>query len=145
MILDYSPFEKAVAQLEKSLSYYNSAMAEEHYDLKVQFRAAVIQAFEFTYELAFKMVKRQLAQILPNPSELNEMAFMDLMRTAWEAGLIREAPPYKIYREMRNITSHTYDEDKAFAIMAIIDGFVQDMRFVLKELIRRNGGGDAAT
>ncbi len=144
MNLDVSPFEKAIGQLEKSLSFYNSEMAEENYDLKLQFRAAVIQAFEFTYELAVKMIKRQLGQIVANPSELSEMAFMDLMRTAQEAGLIRGAPAYKEYRDKRNITSHTYDEDKAMEILSVVDPFLQDMRFVLNELKRRNSGSNDA-
>jgi nucleotidyltransferase substrate binding protein (TIGR01987 family) len=142
MKIDYSPFEKAIAQLEKSVSFYNSEMAEENSELKEQFRAAVIQAFEYTYELAFKMIKRQLEQIVANPSELKEMAFMDVMRTAQEAGIIREAPSYKSYRDKRNITSHTYDADKAIEIISVIDSFLQDMRFVLNELKRRNNGNN---
>ena len=138
MIIDYSPFEKAIAQLEKSMSFYNSEMAEESDDLKEQFRAAVIQAFEYTYELAYKMIRRQLEQIVPNPGELKEMNFMDLIRTGKEAGLIREAPHYREFREKRNITSHTYDEDKAVEIMTIIDPFMQEMRFLLNELKKRN-------
>lgn len=138
MKIDYSPFEKALTQLEKSVSFYHSEMAEENDDLKEQFRAAVIQAFEYTYELAFKMIRRQLAQIVANPSELYELNFMDLMRQAKEAGLIREVPSFREYREKRNITSHTYDEDKAAEIVAVIDRFLQDMHFVLDELRHRN-------
>jgi nucleotidyltransferase substrate binding protein (TIGR01987 family) len=137
--IDYSPFEKAIAQLEKSKGFYHSKMAEENDDLKEQFRAAVIQAFEYTYELAYKMIRRQLAQIVSNPAELKEMSFMDLIRTGKEAGLVREAPDYREYREKRNITSHTYDEDKALEIIAVIDSFLQEMRFLLYELKKRNG------
>jgi nucleotidyltransferase substrate binding protein (TIGR01987 family) len=144
MNLDVSPLEKAIGQLEKSLSFYNSEMAEENFDLKLQFRTAVIKGFEFTYELAVKMIKRQLGLIVANPTELNEMTFMDLMRTAQEAGLIREAPTYKLYRDKRNMTSHTYEEDKALEVLSIVDPFLQDMRFVLNELKRRNRGSNEA-
>ncbi len=144
MKLDYSPFEKAIAQLEKSVSFYHSQMAEENDDLKEQFRAAVIQAFEYTYELAVKMIRRQLEQIVANPSELREINFMDLIREAKEAGLIREAPNFREYREKRNITSHTYDANKALEILTVIDGFLQDMRFVITELKKRNNGADEA-
>jgi nucleotidyltransferase substrate binding protein (TIGR01987 family) len=142
MKIDYSSFEKALSQLEKSRSFFNSDMAADNDELKDQFRAASIQAFEYTYELAIKMIKRQLGHIVANPAELKEMAFMDLMRTAKEAGLIREAPPYKIYREKRNITSHTYDEDRAAEIMSVIDAFIEDMRFVRTALQRRNNDDD---
>ena len=143
MKIDYSPFEKAVAQLQKSLDFYNSQMAKENQDLKEQFRAAVIQAFEYTYELAYKMIRRQLAQIVPNPSELKEINFIDLMRNAQEAGLIREAPDFRQYREKRNLTSHTYDAEKAAEIITIIVPFLDDMRYLLRELEKRNSIADA--
>ncbi|MFW6244736.1 MAG: HI0074 family nucleotidyltransferase substrate-binding subunit, partial [Fibrobacterota bacterium] len=99
--------------------------------------------FAYTYELSFKMIKRQLAQIVATPSELKEMNFMDLIRLAQESGIIKEALPFRTYREMRNITSHTYDEDKAEAILSIMDTFLQDMQYVLNELKRRNSDTDA--
>jgi nucleotidyltransferase substrate binding protein (TIGR01987 family) len=137
-MLDYSPFESALAQLDKSLGYLNSNAARGDTELRRQFRAATIQAFEFTYELAMKMIRRQLAEIIPNPAELPRMPFMDFIRTAADAGLVREAPPFRIYREKRNITSHTYNEDRAEEVVANLDQFVADMRFVLTELKRRN-------
>ena len=136
--IDYSAFAKALAQMEKSISFLNSEASRNDEELRNQFRAAVIQAFEYTYELAVKMIRRQLEQIVANPAELREMAFMDLIRTAAEAGLVREAPPFKVYREKRNITSHVYDEDKAEEMLSIMDSFLQDMRFLLGELKRRN-------
>lgn len=138
MILDYSSFEKALAQLEKSLEYLNSEASRKDKELRRQFRGATIQAFEYTYELAIKMIRRQLVQIAANPAELDQMDFMDLMRTAAEARLVREAPPFKVYREKRNLTSHTYEEEDAEEVVSILDAFLQDIRFTLKELKRRN-------
>ncbi|MFP4679387.1 MAG: HI0074 family nucleotidyltransferase substrate-binding subunit [Chitinispirillaceae bacterium] len=138
MTIDFSPLQKALAQFNKSLSFYHSELALDNEDLKEQFRAAVIQAFQYTYELGIKMIKRQLAQIVANPSELKEMNFMDLIRLAQESGIVKESLPFKAYREMRNITSHTYDEEKAEAILSITDDFQQDMQYVLSELERRN-------
>jgi nucleotidyltransferase substrate binding protein (TIGR01987 family) len=132
------PFEKALTQLEKSLSYLKSELARQDDELRQQFRAAAIQAFEYTYELSVKMLRRQLEQILANPAELREMAFMDLIRTAAEAGLVKDVAAFRIYREMRNITSYTYDENKAEQILAVLDQFVRDMHFILSELGRRN-------
>ena len=138
MKLDYSAFEKTIEQLEKSLRFLHSDMAKKNKDLYEQFRAAAIQAFEYTYELALKMLRRQLDQILANPAELREMAFMDFVRTAHEAGLVREVPVFKIYREKRNITAHTYDAEKAEGILSILDSFLKDARYILGELKKRN-------
>jgi nucleotidyltransferase substrate binding protein (TIGR01987 family) len=137
-MLDYSPLENALTQLEKSLGYLNSAAARRDPELRKQFRAATVQAFEFTYELAMKMIRRQLAEISTNPAELPQLPFMDFIRAAADAGLVRKAPPFRVYREKRNITTDTYNEQRAEEVVAGLDQFVADMRFVLAELKRRN-------
>ncbi|MFA4985924.1 MAG: HI0074 family nucleotidyltransferase substrate-binding subunit [Candidatus Brocadiia bacterium] len=137
-VLDCSAFENAISQLEKSMSYLNSDASRNDSNLRDQFRAAVIQAFEFTYELGTKMIRRQLGQIAANPGELREMNFLDLIRTAADAGLVRSVPPFKVYREMRNLTAHTYDGAKAEMVLSSMSSFLEDMRFLLGELQRRN-------
>ncbi|MDY6850376.1 MAG: HI0074 family nucleotidyltransferase substrate-binding subunit [Thermodesulfobacteriota bacterium] len=139
MKLDISPFEKALSQLERSLEYLHSDLAESDDGLREQFRAATIQAFEFSYELGTKMLRRQLEQITPNPAEIRSLAFMDMVRTGAEAGLVRQVPQYRIFREKRNMTSHTYDEAKAEEVLAVLDDFVTEMHFLRDELKRRNG------
>lgn len=136
-ILNVSPLEKALHQLEQSLGYLHSDLARDE-GLRAQFRSASIQAFEFTYELGVKMLRRQLEQIVINPVELKEMAFMELIRTGAEAGLVREVSRFRVYREKRTATSHTYDEDRAEEVVAILADFFLDMEFLLRELKRRN-------
>jgi len=137
-ILNVSPLEKALHQLEQSLGYLHSDLAARDEGLRAQFRSASIQAFEFTYELGVKMLRRQLEQIVINPAELKEMAFMELIRTGAEAGLVREVSRFRVYREKRNATSHTYDEERAEEVVAILADFFLDMEFLLHELKRRN-------
>jgi nucleotidyltransferase substrate binding protein (TIGR01987 family) len=137
-MIDYSAFENALSQLETSLGYLNSELSSKDPGLRKQFRAATIQAFEFTYELAVKMIRRQLSEIVANPADLPQIAFMDLIRTAADAGLVRAPAPFRTYRDKRNITSHTYDEDTAENILSVLDDFLTDMRFLLGELQRRN-------
>lgn len=138
MKIDYSALQKALGQLETSLAYVRSDAATKDPALRKVFRMAAIHSFEFTYELSASLIRRQLAEIVLNPAELREMPFLDLMRTAADAGLIREAPPFRLYREKRNITSHTYNEDKAEDVLSVLDEFVGDVRFLLGELQRRN-------
>lgn len=142
MKLDYSALERAVAQLQKSFDYLHSSLARENSDLREQFRAATIQAFKYTYELAIKMIRRQLARIVANPDELRKIDFADLMRTAADAGVVREAPAYIRYRELRNRTSHTYNIEQAERTVAVTDEFLRDVRFLLDELARRNRAVD---
>ena len=70
MSLDYTPLGSAIAQLEKSLTYANSAAAMADPGLREQLRNSVIQCFEFTYELSWKMLKRYLEETEANPSEI---------------------------------------------------------------------------
>lgn len=137
MNLDISPLEKATYQLQKSFNYLHSEKAKDE-DLREQFRAATIQAFEYTYELAIKMIDRQLLKIAANPRESRKLDFIDRMREAADVGLIHDPIVYIKYRELRNKTSHTYDIEQAEVTVAAIDGFLDSMRFLVAELKRRN-------
>jgi nucleotidyltransferase substrate binding protein (TIGR01987 family) len=137
MRLDLTSLRSALAALEKSLGFLNSELAENA-DLREQFRAAAVQAFEFTHELAFKMLKRQLEQMAADPAEIDKMAYMDLVRLGAEAGLIADVARFRDYWEKRNITSHTYDQTKAEQIVAVLSDFRDDIRLLLAELERRN-------
>jgi len=70
MTIDVSSLRNALTALEKSLKFLASDMAKEP-DLREQFRAAAIQAFKFTHELAYKMLKRQLEQMSADPAAID--------------------------------------------------------------------------
>ncbi len=137
MKLDVSSLRNALTALEKSLKFLASDLAKDP-DLHEQFRAAAIQAFEFTHELAFKMLKRQLEQMSADPASIDTLGYMDVIRSGAEAGLIQDIARYRDYREKRNITSHTYDQAKAEQIVSILKDFRNDVRHLLAELERRN-------
>ena len=140
MPLDLSPLRAALAALNASLRYLESELAADP-GLRDQFRAAAIQAFEFTYELAFKFMKRQLEQIVPVPSAVDEMTFMQVVRAAAEAGLVADVVRFHEYRETRNITSHTYDRQKAQRVVAVLPRFATDVEHLLAQLETRNSAG----
>ncbi len=137
MRLDLTSFRDALAALNTSLGYLESELAADP-GVKDQFRAAAIQAFEFTYELTFKFMKRQLEQIVPAPSEIDEMTFMQVVRAATEAGLVQDASRFHAYREARNITSHSYDRAKADRVLAELPRFAADAAYLLAQLEARN-------
>ena len=142
MKIDVSPLERAAAQLRRSLDYLHSDLARNDAGLREQFRAASIQAFEFTYELAVNMIRRQLAQISPNPDALRRMSFADLMRDAADAGIVRDARAYVHYREIRSRTSHAYNEEQAESVVAILADFRGEIDFLLATLRERNRATD---
>ena len=80
--------------------------------------AGVVQHFEFTFELCWKMLKRQLEREVPSPSELDRSSFRELFRLGHQRGLITAVEPWFEFRELRNITAHTYAKDKAHKVAA---------------------------
>src|SRR5438067_9616034 len=74
-------------------------------------RDATIQRFEYTYELARKMIRRHLDWAgVSGPIDLTKN---ELYREALKAGLIDDADAWLDYHQARNETSHTYEESVA--------------------------------
>jgi len=131
MKLDFSSLKKAVKNLDKGIERAQNAPSDE------ELRDAVIQRFEYTYELAWKMIKRQLEQESPNPSGIDQLSFKDLLRTAAEKGIIEDVETWLVYRDQRNITSHTYDADEARSVYETALHFFKDVEILLSKLEKR--------
>jgi nucleotidyltransferase substrate binding protein (TIGR01987 family) len=128
MQLDLTSFAKALASLEDALIEY-----ARHPNLYV--RDACIQRFEYTYEVTWKMLKRYLEQNLPNPAEVDEMSFQNLIRAGSERGLLLNGwDRWLLYRQARGTTSHAYDEIKAMEVFKQIPAFVLDAKYFLDKL-----------
>lgn len=131
MKLDFSSFKKAIGSLGKAIVRTQKEPNDE------ELRDAVIQRFEYTYELAWKMMKRQIENESPNPSEIDMLPFKDLLRTAAEKGIISDVEQWLIYRDKRNITSHTYDEKEAKDVYDTALVFFKDAKNLLSNLENR--------
>jgi nucleotidyltransferase substrate binding protein (TIGR01987 family) len=137
--LDLSALEKAIAQLESSLFYYHLDVVQKDPNFVMQLRAAAIQAFEFTYELSCKMIKRYLNLVEASPTGDREISFPNLIRTACEYGLLlNDLETWMGYRKERGTTSHTYDEEKAIEIFTEIPAFLEEVKYLLKKLKENN-------
>ena len=135
MTIDIAPFLKAIAQVDEALVYCNSELAHSDERLALHLRAAAIQAFEFTYELTFKTLKRYLEMTEVSPSEIDEMSFNNLVRRGLEAGLLSaELVVWKQFRKDRGTTSHTYNEDKAEAVVMSIPAFLQKAKYLAAQI-----------
>lgn len=139
MSLDYTPLGNAIAQLEKSLSYAHSAAALADPGLREQLRNSVIQCFEFTYELSWKMLKRYLEETEASPADIDISTFQNLIRLGNERALLRsDWRQWKTYRQARTDSSHTYDAAKAEAVFAVAPDFLAEARALFDELTRRS-------
>lgn len=138
MSLELTPLESAIAQLKEALDYHGSDLALRDPRLQLQLRAAVIQAFELTYELSFKMIQRHLEMVSANPAGVDEMSFNEIMREAFRRGLVQsELSVWKGYRKNRGTISHTYDENKAQMVFECVPDFLQEARYLLDQLQKR--------
>jgi len=131
-MIDLSSFEKALTSL---IRVYERSRREP---MDEDIRDACIQRFEYSYELAFKMLKRVLAQNLPSSEELDQMGFRDVIRLGARSGFIAEPQHWFEYRLKRNITSHTYDEEKAMAVYGVLEAFIADASLLLENLRNRH-------
>jgi nucleotidyltransferase substrate binding protein (TIGR01987 family) len=131
--LNLAPLENAVSRLTEGLARYEKDISD------TQIRDGLIQRFEFSYEISHKMLKRHLEAVSPTPEQFDAMAFADLIRSANEQGLLLgDWSSWKIYREMRSKTSHTYDEEIAIEVVQGIPVFLEEARYLLKQLQQRN-------
>lgn len=132
MRLDFSPLNKALQSLNRAIRRSQATPDDE------ELRDAVIQRFEYTYELSWKMLKRQIEQESPDPSLIDHLSFRDLLRDGAERGIIKDVERWMDYREARNITAHTYDDQKAQSVYSAAIDFFDDATALLKALEERS-------
>jgi len=139
--LDLSAIQRAVASLETALDVATDTAWFNQQSSKVQHTliAGVIQNFEFVYEISVKMIKRQIERESASPAEVDATNFRDVLRVAAEKGLIADVESWFGYRQMRNLTAHTYDEAKAQQVYQQTLIFITDARALLAKLEARNG------
>lgn len=138
-LIDYTPLANAIAQLETSLAYAHSPAALADAGLREQLRNSVIQCFEFTYELSWKMLKRYLEATEASPADLDLATFQSLIRLGNERGLLKsDWSAWKTYRQARTDSSHTYDAVKAEAVFGIAPLFLDEAKVLLGHLQRRS-------
>lgn len=132
--IDLTPLEKAHNSLKEILLRYE----KERLDLAI--RDAVIQRFEYTYSLTVKMIRRYLELSLDESMMVDGMDFNTVIRKSSEIGLIlNDLEKWTDYRLARNLTSHTYDENKAIEVVSVIPAFEKEVEFLLNELKKRIG------
>ncbi|TBH21285.1 DUF86 domain-containing protein [Thermus thermamylovorans] len=91
-------------------------------------RDSPIQRFEFTFELAWKVLKLYLER-----EGLEARSPRAAIRGVFQVGLLPEDPGWLEMLELRNLTSHTYDEALAERIYSALPQALA--RF--QELLRR--------
>lgn len=138
--LNFDSLHSALLSLENGLDVVSDAGWFSQQSDKVQntLVAGVIQNFEIVYELGFKMLRRQIEAESASPDEVDTFNFRDVLRAGAEKGLIADVEAWLRYRQMRNITAHTYDHDKARQVYQGALLFLVDARALLAALEARH-------
>ena len=132
--LDIKPFVNAIERLREGYERHRREPADE------QLRDGLIQRFEFTYELAHKMLRRYLRMVSPSPDLFDQMPFQDLIRSGNEFGLLLgDWPKWRHYRDLRARTSHTYAAKVAIEVVEGIPAFLAEAEHLRDTLVRRLG------
>lgn len=91
-------------------------------------KTATVQAFEFCYELAWKLMKRIL-----EARGFEVGAPKDIFRKAALDHLIDDPELWFDFQKKRNLTSHSYNIEYLNEIVAIFDTFSRELRAFLQK------------
>jgi len=124
----FSNFRKALDQLSEAI-----ALSEQRPLTKLE-EQGLIQAFEYTHELAWNTLKDFLEERGAQKIDGSK----DAAREAFKAGLLENGDVWMKMIDSRNLTSHTYDETTASNIVsAVIESYFaefQNLKNTLEKL-----------
>jgi nucleotidyltransferase substrate binding protein (TIGR01987 family) len=100
-------------------------------------RAGVIQHFEFTYELAWKFMKRWI-ELNVGATVVDGVTRRELFRHAAEQRLISDVDVWMRFHDARNISSHTYEPAVADEVLRVAYAFLPEAQALLENLEVRN-------
>ena len=98
LIESYSIFKKAYEKLKEFIATDNSSEKD---------RAAIIHAYEYTFELWWKALQRYLQDY----ETISEYGPGATIRNAFEFGIISDGQRYMDMLRDRNLIAHTYKEN----------------------------------
>jgi len=127
--IDFGPLRRAIDRLTEAVQQVN---AQPDNDL---LRDGCIQRFEFTFELAAKLLRRYLEATEPVAETVSELSYSGLIRLADARGLLRGGlPVWQNFRTSRNISAHTYDQPLALRVFAVIPSFIEEVEHLFQRL-----------
>ena len=106
----FNHFTNALSQLKEAVE-----LARKRQLSKLE-EQGLIQAFEFTHELAWNTIK----DFLEEQGVQNLYGSKDTTREAFKTGLIENGEAWMNMIQSRNLTSHTYEESTAKEIVSAI-------------------------
>ena len=94
-----------------------------------QEQAGAIQAFEYCFELSWKIMKRLLevrGKVANSPKEAFRMAALE--------DFIKDPELWFDFLKKRNLTVHTYEEEEAREVISVFSDFSRELQTFLKNI-----------
>ncbi len=138
-VLDLSALKKTIDAFSRTCHAVNDPKKISQFspDLQDALKAGVIQNFEFTYEMAWKFIKRWLEKNYSS-SYVDGITRRELFRLAAESQLIDSVDTWMTYHQARNQTSHTYDKQVAIEVYGISLDFLDAVQNLYQQLQEKN-------
>ncbi len=138
-MLELESLKKAIVSLEELLKRTEDKEYMSNFDkIAVNgLRAGVIQNFEFTYELAWKYMKRWLENNI-GATAVDGVSRRQLFRFGAENHLIYDVDTWMDFHLARNKTSHTYNLDTADEVYEAAVEFLAEVKKLYRNLEARN-------
>lgn len=134
MPLDLSALGKAVHFLDEAIQY--SKNLPENISAAIV-RDSIIQRFEYTYELGWKLLQRWI-KLNVSVEEADPRTKKDLFRLAAKKRMITDSKLWFEFSEARNQVAHTYNEKNAQYVYEVALKFLPAVKNLLKELEQSN-------
>lgn len=125
LIESYETFKKAFSKLKEFVDTDNGSEKD---------KAAIIHAYEHTFELWWKSLQRYLQDF----ETITEYGPGSTIRNAFQYGLIGEGQDYMDLLKDRNLIAHTYKENVATEIYdKIVNKHINTLEKFVKEFDKR--------
>lgn len=134
MGLTYTSLEKSIIALENGIEIYNKKkLKEESLDEIEIIKSGIIQNFEVSYEISWKLMKKKLEENL-GALAVDGISRKELFRIATQNKLIEDIEKWFVFHEARNLTSHDYDGIKAEEVFRVAMEFPTYARKLYEKL-----------
>lgn len=128
----FNNYRNALLRLEEVVEHLNAILPVDNITLRI-YEDSIIQRFEYTQEMAWKVMKDYLLY----QGENDIIASRSAIRKALKAGLISD-PAWMNTIEDRNLSSHKYDEEVALGIgQRVRDTYLNLFKDFEKEMLTR--------
>ena len=125
LIESYETFKKAFSKLKEFIETDNGSEKD---------KAAIIHAYEYTFELWWKSLQRYLQDF----ETITEFGPGSTIRNAFQYGLIEDGQDYMDLLKDRNLIAHTYKENIATEIyQRILEKHIYTLEKFIKNFDKR--------